>query len=126
MKGAGVSKARLSLLIFGLSLVSGCVERPVEGETHTGIAAINDLGCGACHVIPGVTWPKSDVGPGLDGFGGRNFIAGVLPNTPKNLAAFIQNAVFYVPEGAMPPIAMTRQQAVDISAYLHSLQSGAM
>lgn len=93
---------------------------------HTGIEAIEELGCGACHVIPGIAWPKSDVGPSLHGFGGRNFIAGVLPNNSKNLAAFIQNATTYVPDGAMPPIYMTKQQAIDISAYLHSLRSGAM
>lgn len=87
-----------------------------------GVDAVVALGCGACHDVPGVAWPKSNVGPPLLAWGTRGLIAGVIPNTAENLAAFIQNATAVVPTGAMPPIAMTDRQAADIAAYLLSLK----
>lgn len=87
-----------------------------------GVIAMEDLGCGVCHVIPGIIWPQSNVGPPLNGFGKGNFVAGVLRKDIANVAAFVRNATAYVANGAMPPITMTEQQAADIAAYLLSLE----
>jgi cytochrome c551/c552 len=120
-----VGLALRHFVLFTALLVPGC-SYPENGNpttsAQTGITAIKQLGCGACHDIPGVSWPRSHVGPSLENFGDRNLIAGVFPNTPDNLAVFVQNATRFVPDGAMPPIAMTSQQAEDIALYLLSLQ----
>jgi cytochrome c1 len=62
---------------------------------------IAKYGCGACHQIPGVEGADGLVGPPLTNIGSRVYIAGVLPNTPDNLAAWIQNPQSYVPGNAM-------------------------
>lgn len=87
-----------------------------------GQAAAERLGCGTCHDMPGVTWPKGRVGPSLDGFGGRSLIAGRLPNDAPILADFLRDAPALVPGTAMPPIAMTEAEAGDIAAWLQSLR----
>lgn len=115
---------RQPVLLMFLAL-SGCSETQSDSQTARGVVgltAIQQLGCGACHDVPGVAWPKSNVGPTLENYGKRSLIVGIIPNTPDNLAAFVQNASRFVPEGAMPPIAMTQQQAADIASYLLSLQ----
>jgi mono/diheme cytochrome c family protein len=121
-----VSLALRHLVLIALPLLAACSESQNYGATvsnQTGITAIKQLGCGACHAIPGVMWPKSQVGPSLENFGDRNLIAGVVPNTPENLSAFVVNATRFVPEGGMPPIAMSAQQAADIASYLLSLKN---
>lgn len=73
------------------------------------------LGCGACHMIPGI-WPEGTTGPSLTDFRSRGLIAGRYANRPGELAAFLLD-----PAGtAMPKQVMTRRDAVDIAAYLHS------
>ncbi len=118
---------RVYLLLATLG-IAGCSDVQTSGSARsgdTGLLAMEDLGCGVCHVIPGVSWPQSDVGPSLVGFGNRAFVAGVLPNNRDNVASFIQNATAYVDKGAMPPIKMTGQQARDIADYLRKLQTEA-
>ena len=102
---------------LGLLVLAGC------WEDSSGIAAIEDLGCASCHVIPGVAWPQGTVGPSLDGFGDRHFIAGKLVNEPGNLGVFVRDATAIVPGGAMPPIAMSDAQASAIVGYLSTLQA---
>lgn len=80
-----------------------------------GKAAVQRLGCGACHIIPGV-WPEGTTGPSLAGFAKRGVIAGKLPNRPDALAAFLLD-----PSGsAMPQQPMSRAHAADIAAFLHA------
>jgi cytochrome c1 len=112
------------LLLAFLSL-AGCSDAQPgvqNDKSYPGLTAIETLGCGACHHIPGISWPRSNVGPPLHDYGNRRFIAGVTQNTQANLAAFVRNATQFVPYGAMPPIDMTDQQAADIASYLLSLQ----
>lgn len=120
--------AKRVCLLLALLASSGCSDDQTSGAARsgdTGLLAIEDLGCGVCHVIPGVSWPQSNVGPSLVGFGNRAFVAGVVPNNRDNVASFIQNATTYVDKGAMPPIKMTGQQASDIADYLRTLQTEA-
>jgi mono/diheme cytochrome c family protein len=120
-----VGLALKSPILFTLVLLTACSESEVDKQNasgNIGRVAVNELGCGACHEIPGISWPKSKVGPPLENYGNRNLIAGVIPNTTENLAVFLQNAPRFVPEGGMPPIAMTEQQAADIASYLLSLR----
>jgi cytochrome c1 len=86
-----------------------------------GEAAAERLGCGACHMMPGVEWPQGRVGPPLAAFGDRALIAGELPNQPALLAAFVRDAPSLMPETTMPAIPMSERDARDIAAWLSSL-----
>lgn len=79
-------------------------------------------GCGACHVIPGVTGATGMVGPPLDGWSRRVYIAGNLQNTPENLVHWIRQPQAVEPGTAMPDLGVTEADARDIAAYLYSLR----
>jgi cytochrome c len=96
--------------------------RLVPGDPAAGRVAIEEYGCGACHVVPGVTGAVGLVGPPLERFSERRVIAGVLPNTPENLARWIENPQAVQPGNAMPNLGVTPQEAADIVAYLHTLR----
>src|SRR4051794_15193680 len=110
-------------------LAAGCnsdsrLNRPAVvngGDRQRGAALIRDLGCGACHTVPGVKDAKALVGPPLNHFGSRSFIAGQLANTPDNLARWIIDPQSVEPGTAMPNLNVTPQQARDIVAYLEGL-----
>jgi cytochrome c1 len=79
-------------------------------------------GCGACHVIPGVTGAGGIVGPPLNNWSRRVYIAGNLPNTPENLVRWIRHPQAVEPGTAMPDLGVTEADARDIAAYLYSLR----
>lgn len=83
-----------------------------------GVVAIKRVGCGACHEISGVDWPKGRTAPSLVDFDDVGVIAGSLPNTPANLAAFVRNAPKTKPGSTMPAMPLTEQEARDVAAYL--------
>lgn len=89
-------------------------------DAANGKAVIGRVGCGSCHVIPGVRWPQGKVGPKLDGLAERALIAGQLPNEPDILAAYIRNAPALVPGSAMPAMPVTQAESRDIAAYLYA------
>lgn len=86
-----------------------------------GKQAAERLGCGACHMMPGIDWPRGRVGPSLAGFGDRTMIAGRLPNQPATLQRFVRDAPSLVPGTAMPAIPMSDRDAQDLSAWLQNL-----
>jgi cytochrome c1 len=49
-------------------------------------------------------------------------IAGELPNSPDNLARWIQNPKSVEPGTAMPDLGLTTDQAQDVAAYLYTLR----
>jgi cytochrome c2 len=79
-------------------------------------------GCGACHVIPGIEGADGVVGPPLTMIGRRIFIAGLLRNTPQNLAAWVFDPQRFVPGNAMPATGLTQAQAMDVAAYLETIR----
>jgi mono/diheme cytochrome c family protein len=81
-----------------------------------------DVGCGACHAIPGVPGAIGVVGPPLGGFGRRTAIGGHLPNKPDVLVAWIRDAPRLAPKTGMPPMPVTQDQARDVAAYLYTLR----
>jgi len=111
-----------------LLMLTACDPAPVEAPLADasaiarGKAAAGRLGCGACHDMPGIDWPKGQVGPPLAAFGKRGLIAGQLPNDLSLLAVFIRDAPAAVPGSAMPAIPMTAREARDIAAWLQSLR----
>ncbi len=111
------------------SVISGCKDpvqtryEPSDAGKSRGLAAIEKAGCGSCHAIPGVEWPKGRLGPSLAGFDDVGLIAGELPNQPGLLAAFIRNAPAIKPGSTMPPMPVTDAEAQDIASYLYGLDS---
>ncbi len=91
------------------------------GDAARGKLVIQRVGCEACHVIPGVAGPKTNVGPSLAGIAGRVFVGGVLPNTPDDMVRWIQDPPAVDSLTAMPALGLTEQQARDVAAYLYTL-----
>lgn len=109
-------------------LLAGCKQPPEERHFATaasierGERVIERVGCGSCHDIPGIAWPRGRLGPPLDAFADRRLIAGRLANRPELLAAFLQDAPALVPGTAMPAMPISREEARDAAAYLYSLR----
>ena len=116
--------ARLAFIsiISVVILLVGCDGPVSEGNPDRGKAAIRAFGCGACHEIAGIRGAVGRVGPPLIAIGRQAYIAGILPNTPTNLRAWMQNPPAIAPNTAMPNLGITPDQARDIAAYLYTLR----
>jgi cytochrome c len=79
-------------------------------------------GCPTCHVIPNVPGAVGKVGPSLDDLAQRSYLAGTLPNSPKNLARWIQHPQQFHPGTAMPEMGVTSADAARIVAFLQTNQ----
>lgn len=77
-------------------------------------------GCAGCHAIEGESVAR--VGPDLTNFGLRTTIAaGVLPNTPENLAWWIRDPDEVKPGNYMPDLGLDGEEVAALVAYLLSL-----
>lgn len=95
--------------------------REIAGaDASNGLEVMRRVGCGACHEIPGLDWPRGRAGPSLAGFGQGPLIAGGLPNRPEVLVAFLKDAPALAPDTAMPPMPVTEAEARDMAAYLYA------
>ncbi|MGE8135909.1 c-type cytochrome [Novosphingobium subterraneum] len=112
--------------LLPLLLAASCKSPPDEAQHMPqadplrGHAAIERVGCAACHRIPGVGWPQGATGPSLEGFSEQGLIAGRLPNRPDVLAAFVRDAPALLPGSAMPPMPLSDEEAHDVAAYLYA------
>jgi cytochrome c1 len=93
-----------------------------SGDPARGAQLISSYGCAGCHTVPGVAGADGLVGPPLDHFALRSYIAGMLPNTEANLHHWIEDPQAVVPGNAMPDLGVTPQDATDITAYLYTLR----
>jgi cytochrome c2 len=93
-----------------------------EASAKRGAALIRQYGCGACHTIPGIADAQGLVGPPLAQMASRVYIAGLLRNTPDNLALWIRDPQGIVPGNAMPNMGIDAQNARDIASYLVTLR----
>jgi mono/diheme cytochrome c family protein len=102
----------------------GATEAPgaAAPDARRGKKAIDQYACATCHQIPGIVGANAPVGPPLDGAGTRGFIAGVLPNTPENMARWIRHPQAVSPRSAMPDLGVSERDAQDIAAYLSTLR----
>jgi cytochrome c1 len=91
------------------------------GDQERGKETIRQNGCPGCHTIPGIAEGKGLVGPSLEHLADRVYIAGVLPNTPDNLVAWIRNPPGIDPLTAMPANGLGEAEARDAAAYLYTL-----
>ncbi len=91
------------------------------GDIAAGRQALQQYLCATCHVIPGVVGANRHIGPTLSGIADRQYIAGVLPNTPANMVQWIQKPNAIAPMSAMPDLGVTEKDARDIAAFLYTL-----
>jgi cytochrome c len=101
---------------------AGYVQAVPGGDADVGRAALRRYGCNDCHVIPGVRGADAWVGPPLIRWADRVYIAGLLPNTPDNLIAWIQDPQRIRPGSAMPTIGVSTEDARHIASYLYTLR----
>jgi cytochrome c oxidase subunit II len=78
--------------------------------------------CAACHTVRG-TAAGGILGPDLSHFAGRETIAaGLMPNTPANLARWINNTQTMKPGVKMPELDMLASEIDDVTSYLEGLK----
>lgn len=112
--------------IFACSCGGSAAEHTSEvttgGDARRGAAAISRYGCGACHIIPGISGAQGLAGPPLSGIASRIYIAGVLQNTPENMMRWIENPPAVDEHTVMPNLGVTQKDAADIAGYLYTLK----
>jgi cytochrome c2 len=110
--------------LASLVIVVSCRARPRDESgavsVDNGRALIDANGCGACHAISGMADADGTIGPPLSGLARRSYIAGLLPNTRDNLAAWIRTPQAFKPGVPMPNLGLSANEATDIAAYLDS------
>jgi len=117
-------------LLLCASLVAACGTRNApsarglvaRGDPQRGAVLIRQFSCGACHTIPGIRGADGRVGPPLDFFSDRSFIAGQLPNTAQNLERWLRDPPAVEPGTAMPNLGVSEPAARDMAAYLLTLR----
>lgn len=121
--------ALLTVAVVMGALASSCqptdVRTPTpagaDGDQGAGRAAIIQHGCGSCHRVPGIPNAVALVGPPLDSWSQRSFIAGTLPNTVDNMVRWLDDPQAVRPGSAMPRLDLDERELIDITAYLFSL-----
>lgn len=79
---------------------------------------LRQYACENCHVIDGLVGPRTHVGPSLQQFDRRRYIAGVLPNTHENLTRWIVAPDKISPMTLMPDLQVSEAHARDMAQYL--------
>jgi cytochrome c2 len=118
-----IAAACATVLAIALSACTDAakVSARTGGDPHHGEQVVRSFGCASCHDIPGIARPRGYVGPPLEAFARRTYIAGELPNTPTNLVRWVMDPRALVPRTAMPALGLTQAQAQDVAAYLYTL-----
>jgi cytochrome c1 len=96
--------------------------RLTGGDPDIGADLIQRHGCSGCHRIPGIAGADGRTGPPLDGFAGRAYVGGVLPNRPQNVVAWVLDPQAVDPLTAMPATGLTEGEAKHVAAYLYTLR----
>ncbi len=97
-------------------IASESSERVTRAEQ--GKIALIQYNCGTCHNILGITASETYVGPGLEHIAQQSFIAGVLPNTRKNLIEFIRKPEKFKSNTLMPNLSVDKEDAEAMVNYL--------
>jgi cytochrome c oxidase subunit 2 len=75
-----------------------------------------------CHAVAG-TNASSDLGPDLTHVASRRTLgAGILENTPGNLAGWVIDAQAIKPGNHMPPMDLSGEEVQALLAYLQTLE----
>jgi cytochrome c len=105
-------------------VLAGCGGDPpaARGDAANGRLLLRQFGCGTCHRIPGVAAAEGATAPPLAGVGRRVYLAGVVPNSPENMARWIRAPQQHKPGTTMPDLRVTEAQARDMVAHLQGLK----
>lgn len=96
---------------------------PQSPEAQRGEQLFTAVGCAACHAVNGRIQPAAEAGPNLTHLASRATIgAGVLENTPENLARWLRNPQEVKPGNAMPSTPLTPDEVAALTAYLGELR----
>jgi cytochrome c2 len=123
-----MSKRIAMAFMTALAGTAGCADSRaprvelVDADPERGRREIARLQCGACHDIPGIRAARGSVGPPLDGFARRIYLAGKWPNQPQFLLSWLRDPPAMAPLTAMPALVEDTQTARDIAAYLYTLE----
>jgi cytochrome c oxidase subunit 2 len=94
---------------------------PNDQAAADGAKVFADSPCTTCHMIQGVS--KGYIGPDLTHFGSRTTLAaGVLKNTPDNVAKWIAHPEDIKPGANMPALLLPGEKMSALVAYLESLK----
>lgn len=117
--------AGIAVFLFG-ACEAGYGDQPGHsvpgGDPDRGAYLIGAYGCGSCHDVPGVRGARGMVGPPLEHFDRRSYVAGVLPNQLEPLMQWIMHPDRVIPGNAMPDMRVSAHDARDIAAYLYTLR----
>ena len=95
---------------------------PPSPAVSRGAQVFQSNACVGCHTIAG-TNAQGTIGPNLSHVGGRNTLAaGVLQNTPEDLARWIRDPQEVKPEALMPKLGLAEEDIQAVVAYLESLK----
>jgi len=120
-----------AVALIVVSLLEGCgrdasdlaiTPKMTNADSDRGAKLIRSYGCGGCHEVPGVDGAEGVVGPSLQEFSRRVYVAGMVRNTPDNLMDWLKNPQAIVPGNAMPNLDVSERDARDMAAYLYTLQ----
>lgn len=78
--------------------------------------------CAACHIVTSIPQARGRVGPDLSTYATQPQIAGLVPNTPENLARFLKNPSAVKPGTAMPNLGLSDQQVANLVAFMQGLR----
>ncbi|HUP45517.1 MAG TPA: c-type cytochrome [Thermoanaerobaculia bacterium] len=92
------------------------------GDPKQGKALIEQYGCIACHVTPGIDGSHGALGPSLAGMASRPSIAGRVSNDRPTMVAYLQNPPAVDPQTRMPPLGVSEDDARHMTAYLFTLR----
>jgi cytochrome c2 len=126
MATGGGRLAAIALLAAALAAGAAAANQTdvatANGDATRGQDLITRLGCGACHVIPGIIGADGMVGPPLDHIASRGFLAGMLDNSFDNMVTWLRHPQQIVPGNAMPNLGLSEAHGRDIAAYLETLK----
>jgi cytochrome c len=110
--------------VAAVCTLAGCssVEQPADAAQVRGQLLLEQYDCGSCHVIPGVRRANGKLGPSLETFARRVYIAGEVPNQPELLVRWIPHPKSLVPDTLMLEQPMPPEHARDMGTYLMSLR----
>lgn len=118
---AGIAMLGAGMTLMQRSTTSMPYREVPGGDVERGRKALKHYDCGSCHKIPGVDGANGTKGQPLSGLVLRNDIVGALPNTPEDLVRWIQDPKSIYPETGMPMLNVSKQDAIDMVAYLYTL-----
>ena len=102
----------------------GCELEGPAGEHAVARDLVAIYGCAACHRIPDVPGADALTGPPLTDMARQVYVAGVVPNTPEALAAFIVDPQAIDPRSAMPDLGVSPDEALTIAEFLYAVGGG--